>query len=58
LDGEDRVFRLWLSWLVARNIKADLTLSIVEDFVVGAEELTAEVIEILSSLENMKFGVS
>jgi hypothetical protein len=58
LDGEDRVFKLWISWLIARNIKADLALSIVKDFVVGAEEFTAEVIEILSSLENMKFGVS
>jgi hypothetical protein len=44
--------------LIARNIKAELAMPIVKSFVVGAEELTAEVIEILSSLENMKFGIS
>lgn len=58
MDGEDGVFMLWFSWLIARNVEADLALPIVKDFVVGAEELAAEVIEILSSLENMKFGVS
>lgn len=57
MDGEDRVFML-LFWLIARDIKAELAGPVVKSFVVGAQELTAEVIEILSALENMKFGVS
>ena len=57
LDGEDRVFML-LFWLIARDIKAELAGPVVKSFVVGAQELTAEVIEILSALENMEFGVS
>jgi len=47
-----------LFWLIARDIKAELAGPVVKSFVVGAQELTAEVIEILSALENMEFGVS